>query len=63
MSLPAPLTLLLLAGLISPLANQAHAQDNTNALAGGLTPRILFVTSGGYWEEAGETDPDPAGCG
>ena len=46
MSLPAPLTLLLLAGLISPLANQA--------------PRILFVTSGGYWEEAGETDPDPA---
>ncbi|MEP3437927.1 MAG: hypothetical protein ABJN75_14280 [Hoeflea sp.] len=60
MSLPAPLTLLLLAGLISPLANQAHAQDNINALAGELTPRILFVTSGGYWEEAGETDPDPA---
>ncbi len=56
MHLPAPKMLLLLAGLFTPLASQAHAQEDPAALAGALSPRVLFVTSGGYWEESEESD-------
>ncbi|MBC7285148.1 hypothetical protein [Hoeflea sp.] len=56
MSLPAPKMLLLLAGLCAPLAPQAHAQEDPSALADQLAPRVLFVTSGGYWEETESVD-------
>tara|TARA_R110002020_G_scaffold6231_2_gene26064 strand:+ start:6917 stop:7465 length:549 start_codon:yes stop_codon:yes gene_type:complete len=53
MSLPVQ-KMLLLAVLMMPLPIAAHAQEDAAALAGALAPRVLFVTSGGYWEEAGE---------
>ncbi|KGF67511.1 hypothetical protein LL06_21950 [Hoeflea sp. BAL378] len=65
MPLPVPKTLLLLAVLMAPpFATAAQAQEEAAALAGGLAPRVLFVTSGGYWEEAGDAAapaPDAAG--
>lgn len=67
MPLPVPKTLLLLAVLMTaPFASAAHGQEEAAALAGGLAPRVLFVTSGGYWEEPGDGDaaapaPDAAG--
>ncbi|MBU4528498.1 MAG: hypothetical protein KUA43_21905 [Hoeflea sp.] len=57
MYLPAPKLLLLLAGLFTPLALQAHAQEDPVALASALSPRVLFITSGGYWEETEESEP------
>ena len=56
MHLPAPKILLLLAGLCTPLASQAYAQEDPATLAGALSPRVLFVTSGGYWEEIEGSD-------
>ena len=56
MHLPAPRLLLLLTSLILAPAGQAVAQEDPAALAGALSPRVLFVTSGGYWEESGESD-------
>jgi len=56
MHLPAPKLLLLLTSLMMPLAGQAGAQEDPAALAGALSPRVLFVTSGGYWEESAERD-------
>ena len=45
--------LLLLACLAPSLPASGFAQD-ASKLADSLSPRILFLTSGGYWEKAGE---------
>jgi len=45
--------LLLLACLAPSLPASGFAQD-TSKLADTLSPRILFLTSGGYWEKADE---------
>ena len=58
MPLPAPRTLLILAGLTALLAGPAQAQEDPASLAGALSPRVLFVTSGGYWEDSGEPSAD-----
>ncbi|MDZ7601758.1 MAG: hypothetical protein U1A06_10335 [Hoeflea sp.] len=55
MYLPSPKILLLLAGLTTPLSGPALAQEDPTSLAGALSPRVLFITSGGYWEGTGET--------
>lgn len=44
---------LVLACLAPALPASGLAQEAAE-LAGGLSPRILFVTSGGYWEKAEE---------
>lgn len=58
MPLPAPKTLMFLTGLMAALASQGQAQEPATALAETLAPRVLFVTSGGYWEDASEPAPD-----
>ena len=51
---PSPkILLLLLAGFVPAIASASLAQD-VSALAESLSARLLFVTSGGYWEEAGD---------
>ena len=45
--------LLLLACLSPALSGPGFAQQ-ASEMAAGLSPRILFVTSGGYWEKAEE---------
>lgn len=50
---PSPKILLLLSGLVSAIASTSMAQD-VSPLAESLSPRLLFVTSGGYWEEAAD---------
>ena len=39
---------------IIPAGPLAASAQTANELAATLSPRILFVTSGGYWEKAGE---------
>ena len=56
MHLPDLKTMLLLAGLVTPIAFPAHSQEDQATLASDLSPRLLFVTSGGYWEETTEND-------
>lgn len=54
--------LLLLACLAFSLPASGFTQEANN-LADTLSPRILFLTSGGYWEEATEpSDADAAGA-
>ncbi|WP_412048719.1 hypothetical protein ACK6D9_12135 [Hoeflea sp. Naph1] len=60
MSLCTPKTLLFLAGLIPALANPSLAQD-IEGVAESLSERVLFVTSGGAWEEAVNPGPDETG--
>lgn len=45
--------LLLLVWLVPAMPLTGSAQE-PNDLAAALSPRILFVTSGGYWEKTGE---------
>ena len=59
MSLPVQ-KMLLLAVLMMPLPITAHAQEDAAALAGAMAPRVLFVTSGGFWEEPAGSDDDAA---
>lgn len=60
MSLCTPKTLLFLAGLIPALASPSLAQD-IEGLAESLPERVLFVTSGGAWEEAVNPGPNETG--
>ncbi|MCC0033640.1 MAG: hypothetical protein H6887_00075 [Hoeflea sp.] len=39
---------------LAPALPAAGVAQEAAELAGGLSPRILFVTSGGYWEKAEE---------
>lgn len=55
MTYPAPKMLLLLAGLIPAMLSPGFAQD-ASALADTVPARILFVTSGGSWENQGEPE-------
>lgn len=62
MTYPAPKMLLLLAGLIPAMLSPGFAQD-ASVLADTVPARILFVTSGGSWEnqdepEAAEASPE-----
>lgn len=54
-----PKMLLLLACLASATPAAGLAQDAA-ALGETLPPRILFVTSGGYWEETDQQEADKA---
>ncbi|OCW56685.1 hypothetical protein [Hoeflea olei] len=60
MPLPHSRTLALLALLALAPAGAAQAQSDGDTLAGALSPRVLFVTSGGSWEgtadDAGDAD-------
>jgi hypothetical protein len=38
-------------------AAEQHSPSSLDELAATLSPRILFVTSGGYWEKTGEEAP------
>lgn len=49
----------LMAGLIAMTTVASSAQDSLT-LAETLAGRVLFVTSGGYWEELATPDPDDA---
>ena len=61
MPLPAPKILFLLAGLVpAVISHDSRAQEAISGLADALSPRVVFVTSGGYWEETGEAEPDEA---
>lgn len=59
MSLRAALVPTLIAGLISIFPAAGSAQDSLT-LAETLAGRVLFVTSGGYWEELAAPEPDDA---
>lgn len=53
MPLPSPKTLFILAGLLVSVPSASLAQ-NAEEIAEALPERVLFVTSGGYWEDAGD---------
>ena len=55
MTYPAPKMLLVLAGLIPAMLAPAFAQD-ASALADSVPARILFATSGGFWESQDEPE-------
>jgi hypothetical protein len=57
---PALRVLLVIAGLIAGPVMPAPAQE-AEEIAQGLNERVLFVTSGGYWEELVENQSDPSG--
>jgi len=40
---------------LAPLATSPASAQQASELAGTLSPRILFLTSGGYWEKAAES--------
>jgi hypothetical protein len=54
--------LLLLACLAPAMAGSGLAQE-ASTLADAVSPRILFVTSGGYWEKANEATESSAAGG
>lgn len=56
MTYPAPKMLLLLAGLIPAMLSPGFAQD-ASVLADTVPARVLFVTSGGFWENQDEPQP------
>lgn len=60
MPLPAPKVLFVLTALLTGATAPALAQD-TGGIAQGLNERVLFVTSGGFWEEAVAPQGDAGG--
>ncbi|MCY0094697.1 hypothetical protein [Hoeflea ulvae] len=55
MTYPAPKMLFLLAGLIPAMVSTGFAQD-VSALAETVPDRVLFVTSGGFWQDQEEPE-------
>ncbi|WP_420409112.1 hypothetical protein [Hoeflea sp.] len=53
MSLPSAKSLFVLASLFVSVPAVALAQD-VEEIAGALPERVLFVTSGGFWQDAGD---------
>lgn len=55
MTYPAPKILLVLAGLIPAMMSTGFAQD-ASVLAETVPSRVLFVTSGGFWQDVDEPE-------
>lgn len=60
MQLPSPKTLLILVGLFV-FAPAASLAQNAEEIAEALPERVLFVTSGGFWQDAGDAARQDAG--
>ncbi|AKI00973.1 hypothetical protein IMCC20628_02274 [Hoeflea sp. IMCC20628] len=59
MTYPAPKILLVLAGLIPAMMSAGFAQD-ASMLAETVPDRVLFVTSGGFWQDQDEPETEEA---